>query len=93
MTMTGTTTPEAYYISEKPEFTTFMWVWLILAIVMTNIVFMNVLIAIISDTFARVWEQRATYILSSQAYMISDWLTVIPEPDNLNDVYLYMVTP
>ena len=54
-----------------------IWIWFIFAILITQIVFMNVLIAIISDTFDRVWEQRETYILSSQADILEDWLDVI----------------
>ena len=61
---------------------------------MTQIVFLNVLIAIISDTFDRVWEQRLTYILSSQADVLQDWLFVIEyDPDSLKTLYMYIITP
>ena len=55
-----------------------VWIWFIAAVLVTQIVFMNVLIAIISDTFDRVWEQRQTYILNSHADILQDWLNVIP---------------
>lgn len=56
---------------------------------------MNVLIAIISDTFDRVWEQRQTYILSSQADILQDWLNVIPQESNQlrQQLYMYIVEP
>ena len=60
---------------------------------MTNIIFLNVLIAIISDTFERVWEHRQMYILSSQADILCDWINVIErEKDEEKNLYLYMVT-
>lgn len=64
-----------------------------MAILMTNIIFLNLLIAIISDTFDRVWEHRQTYILSSQADILCDWINVIErEKDGQKNLYMYMVT-
>merc|ERR1712062_287684 len=63
LTMIGSPQFDKFYIEEDNFLTTVLWIWFLMAIVMTNIIFLNVLIAIISDTFDRVWEQRETYIL------------------------------
>ena len=65
LTMIGSPQFDKFYIEEDNFLTTVLWIWFLMAIVMTNIIFLNVLIAIISDTFDRVWEQRETYILDS----------------------------
>lgn len=54
-------------MEDDAELTMIVWFWFMGAILMTQIVFLNILIAIISDTFDRVWDSRQTYILSSQA--------------------------
>ena len=58
---------------------------------------MNVLIAIISDTFDKVWEQHETYILSSQANILEDWLAIIPNKSSKNyqkrNLYMYIIEP
>ena len=71
-----------------------IWIWFIGAVLMTQIVFLNVLIAIISDTFDRVWEQRLMQILNSQADILEDWLNIIPhDPMSHQNLYMYIVTP
>ena len=77
LTMVGEPYFGNYYIEEAPLLTCTLWIWFLMAILMSNIVFLNVLIAIISDTFDRVWEHRQTYILSSQADILCDWINVI----------------
>lgn len=58
LTMAGEYEQDRYYIRSKPGLTIVIWVWFACAILMTQVVFLNVLIAIISDTFDRVWEQH-----------------------------------
>ena len=65
--MTGESDVGNYYLESQLALNIVIWFWFCCAVLMTQIVFMNVLIAIISDTFDRVWEQRQTYIRSSQA--------------------------
>ena len=54
--MTGESDTGTYYIQSELVLNIFIWFWFVCAVLMTQIVFMNVLIAIISDTFDRVWE-------------------------------------
>ena len=92
--MVGEPDGSKYLMKDEYFLTVILWVWFLLAILMTNIVFMNVLIAIISDTFDRVWEHRQTYILSSQADILCDWLNVIKrEPIENIELFMYTVTP
>ena len=56
--MIGEPDDDLFYMQESTAYSYILWIWFLLAIVMTNIVFLNVLIAIISDTFERVWDQR-----------------------------------
>ena len=72
-----------------------LWAWFLLTLLMTQIVFLNILIAIISDTFDRVWELKWTYIYKSQADILVDWLYVIRAHalDRHDEYYMYVVTP
>ena len=94
LTMGGEYEHEKLYIKDDAFLNIQVWLWFLVSIIMTQIVFLNVLIAIISDTFDRVWEQRLTYILSSQADVLQDWLFVIEyDPDSLKTLYMYIITP
>ena len=93
--MTGESNVNPFYLESQLALTLVIWFYFCLTVLMTQIVFMNVLIAIIADTFDRVWEQRQTYILSSQADILQDWLNVIPPDDikNRPTLYMYIVEP
>ena len=56
LTMAGEYEQEKYYMQNDGFLTMIVWFWFICAIFITQIVFLNILIAIISDTFDRVWE-------------------------------------
>ena len=93
--MTGESQFELLRVEPYSILNFIIWIWFILAILITQIVFMNVLIAIISDTFDRVWEQRETYILSSQADILEDWLDVIhPEQEKMRrKLFMFIIEP
>lgn len=78
------------------QFQIVLWIWFILALVITQIVFLNTLIAIISETFERVWDQRKQIIISSQADLLCDWLSLRKmmrgSQDN-NEQFLFLVEP
>ena len=50
-----------------------LWFWFVLGLIFTQIIFLNTLIAMISDTFDRVWDQKNKIALSSKANFICDW--------------------
>ena len=62
---------------------------------MTQIVFVNVLIAMMKSTFDRVWEYNQTYVISSQADILCDWLQVIKDNDSskTTKLFMYVVRP
>ena len=93
--MVGQPDFDNYTIEENKTMTLILWIWFVLTLIMTQIVFLNILIAIISDTFDRVWELKWTYIYSSQADLLCDWLNVLKSHNLDNDErnYLYVVTP
>lgn len=94
LVMAGEYDEGRYYIEEQKAMTIMNWLWFLSAIVMSQIVFLNVLIAIISDTFDRVWEQRQTYILSSQANILQDWLNVFKHDTEVEkNLYMYIIVP
>ena len=93
LTLAGEYENEKYSMEDDAELTMIVWFWFMGAILMTQIVFLNILIAIISDTFDRVWDSRQTYILSSQADVLQDWLDVIKHTGNIKKLYMYIIKP
>ena len=63
-------------------------------LIFTQIVFLNTLIAIISDTFERVWDKKSQIILSSKADLLLDWLSIrgLIKID-VNEQFLFVVEP
>ena len=69
-----------------------IWLCFMLAIIMTQVVFLNTLIAIISDTFERVWDKKNQIIVSSKADLLCDWLSLRGMIDvDINDQFLYVI--
>ena len=63
---------------------------------MTQIFFLNTLIAIISDTFERVWDKRKQIVISSQADLLCDWLSLrgmMQDSVDTHEKFLYVVQP
>lgn len=51
-----------------------IWFYLILATIITQLVFMNILIAIISDTYERITERRTTFALIQKTKLYADYI-------------------
>ena len=49
---------QTYNSTSDTEFSIILWLWFVTALIVTQILFLNTLIAIISETFDRVWDQR-----------------------------------
>jgi len=49
-----------------------LWIYFVLATFFTNVMFLNMLIAIMSDTFARITENKAKYALKERTEIIAD---------------------
>lgn len=70
------------------------WTIFVLATFITNVVFLNMLIAIMGDTFARVTENRAHNTMIEQTNFNGDFISVVKKDPNFDKCpFLYIVTP
>ena len=70
------------------------WILFLLASVISNIIFLNVLIAIISDVYARINEGRERYGLMTRTSIYADFIPFTPLRTEMTRYrYLYMATP
>ena len=67
----------------------------IITVVISQITFLNMLIAIMSDTFEKVIEQRPTFSLKNKLMILADMECVInaKEEDDDSKVFLYVIMP
>lgn len=71
-----------------------IWIFFISATFLINITFLNMLIAIMGDTFARVTENKEQEALKERTQMYADFLWAIDLiKDFDNKKYLYIATP
>lgn len=72
----------------------FLWFYFIVSTVCTNICFLNILIAIVSDTYARITENKERFSLMQRTEIYADFIYIIKLEAKLTKYrYLYMVTP
>jgi hypothetical protein len=72
----------------------FLWFYMILATIITQLIFLNILIAIISDTYKRITEHSSTYALMQRTEKHADMIMMIRLSEKLTKSrYLYVVTP
>ena len=67
----------------------------IITVLISQITFLNMLIAIMSDTFEKVIEQRPTFSLKNKLMILADMESVIHTKEDLDDskVFLYIIMP
>ena len=71
-----------------------LWVYFVLATFFTNVMFLNMLIAIMSDTFARINEQKVKYALKERTQLYADYIYAVRLNASLTKYrYLYVITP
>jgi len=71
-----------------------IWIYFILATFLTNLTFLNMLIAIMGDTYARVNENKQQEALKERTYIYADYIWAITlKNDFENKKYLYIATP
>lgn len=76
------------------EFKSLVWVYFCMATFFTQIVFLNMLIAIMGDTFARLTEKKSRNGLIQQTALYSDFMFFLKMNEDLDkDKFLYIVTP
>ena len=71
-----------------------LWIYFVLATFLTNVMFLNMLIAIMSDTFARITENKAKYALKERTELYADYIFAVKLDAALTKYrYLFVVTP
>jgi hypothetical protein len=66
----------------------------VLATFFTNVMFLNMLIAIMGDTFARITEQKVKYALKERTELYADYNYAVKLNQSLTKYrYLYVITP
>lgn len=70
-----------------------MWVFFLLATFLTQITFLNMLIAIMGDTYSRVTENKKRFALRERTGIYSDFSFFIKLKNGFQRAYLYVVTP
>jgi hypothetical protein len=71
-----------------------IWFYMILATIITQLVFLNILIAIISATYERITERRSTFALMQKTEKLADYIMLVKLSKKMTSSrYLYVVTP
>ena len=72
-----------------------VYVLYLAAMVISNVTFLNMLIAIMGDTFDRVIDQRPTYSLKNQIMILADYKSISIKTSSMkdSDVFIYVITP
>jgi hypothetical protein len=78
----------------KNQSSRLLWIYFVLATFFTNVMFLNMLIAIMSDTFARITENKAKYALKERTELYADYIFAVKLDAGLTKYrYLYVITP
>jgi len=64
-----------------------------MATFITQITFLNLLIAIMGDTFDRVSEVKEQSALAEKIKILADYVIIVRESDVDSDTFLFAVTP
>ena len=67
------------------------WIFLLAATFFTTITMLNMLLAIMGNTFDNVMEKRAVYILHSQLQTMSEYSDVINRFNDDSETYVFIV--
>ena len=78
----------------KNQSSRLLWIYFVLATFFTNVMFLNMLIAIMSDTFARITENKAKYALKERTELYADYIFAVKLDAGLTKYrYLYGISP
>ena len=76
------------------KFKDLLWIYFLLATFLTQIIFINTLIAILGSTFTRIMENRNIYALMQRAKIYYDFIHLIKPLERLkNAKYIYVIKP
>jgi len=76
------------------KFHDFLWVYFLLATFLTQIIFVNTLIAILGSTYERIIENKHTYALIEQVKIYNDFMHFIEPMEKLKKAkFMYVIKP
>jgi hypothetical protein len=71
-----------------------IWFYFLIAIVVTNVAFFNILIAIVSDSYERIMESKERSHLMQQVEITSEFIDFITFDEEITaSPYLYFIEP
>lgn len=71
-----------------------LWAYFCMATFLTQIIFMNTLIAILGGTYTKVMDNKQKFALKERASIYSDYLHLISPAESLSGAkFVYIVTP
>ena len=70
-----------------------IWILFIMATFISQVTFLNMLIAIMGDTFDRVSEVKEQSALAEKINILADYVTIVRKSEVDLDKFLYAVTP
>ena len=86
------TVPTDNIINNK--FRSLIWIYFIIAVIVTNVAFFNILIAIVSDTYERIMESKERSNLIQQVEITTEFIDFIKfEKKFTQGNYLYFIEP
>ena len=71
-----------------------VWVFFLAATFFTQVVFLNMLIALMGDTFAKVMEQKEQFGLQTKLQIMSDYTALVldSQQDQDPECYMFVIT-
>ena len=80
---------------DEHDFTAMCYILYIAAMIISNVTFLNMLVAIMGDTFDRVIDQRPTFSLKNRIMILASYHSLIPKSNKVTDqdVFIHVITP
>jgi hypothetical protein len=76
------------------KFHSLIWFYFVAAVIVTNVAFFNILIAIVSDSYERIMESKERSHLMQQVEITSEFIDFITFDDEIAaSRYLYFIEP
>lgn len=77
----------------SPTITRMLWLYFMLATLLTQIILMNTLIAILGDTHSRIMEKRDLYSITQRTKLYADYIQNITLHEVVDMKYFYVALP
>ena len=77
----------------SPSVAQLLWIYFLFATLLTQIIFMNTLIAILSDTYSKIVSNKSYYTQRHQIRLYADYIHFIQIKPIIKNRYFYLVKP